>query len=101
MPKEKRGEVTGFDGILGTETAKRVKNWNKNQPTGRWRKLEQVKVRYILINQTWTHLDKEFSRKHIAPYGMKIFLKKLLEQKRNTNKKTIPNDIREALGLRT
>ena len=59
-----------------------------------------MKVRYTLINQTWTHLDKEFTRKHIAPYGMKIFLKKLLEQKRNTNKKTIQNDVREALGLK-
>ena len=100
MPKnEKRGEVTAFDGIRGTETAERIKNWNKNQPSGQWRKLEQVKVNYTYIVQTWTHLDKEYTRKHISPYGMKTFVTKLLEQRRNTNKRSIPNDVREALEL--
>ena len=44
MPNEKskRGEVSGFDGIRGSETAKRIQNWNKNQPSGKWRKIEQI-----------------------------------------------------------
>ena len=31
----KRGIVNGFDGITGKETAKGIKKWNKNQPSGR------------------------------------------------------------------
>lgn len=29
---EKRGDLTGFDGIQGSHTAKRLKDWGKNQP---------------------------------------------------------------------
>ena len=36
----KRGKTDGFDGIRGTITGNRVANWNKNQPAGRWRRVQ-------------------------------------------------------------
>ena len=96
---KRRGNVIGFDGIRGVTTGKRITNWNKNQPSGRWRKVEQIKVKYTYIVQSWSHLDKHLDRKHVCPYGMKDFVKKLLQQDRSTNKKAIPIDVKEALGL--
>ena len=68
--KPKRGTVTGFDGVRGSNTTKRIHLWDKNQPSGRWRRVELVKVRYTYIKQTWTHQDKTFTKTHIWPYGM-------------------------------
>ena len=96
---ETRGDVDGFDGIRGTATAKRIANWNKYPPSGRWRKIEQVKLKYTYIVQTWYHLDKEYQRKHICPYGMKTFVTKLLQSKRVTNKRSIPLDVKTGLNL--
>ena len=42
----KRGIVNGFDGITENETAKRIKNWIKNQPSGRWRSIKQIRIKY-------------------------------------------------------
>ena len=96
---KKRGSVTGFDGVRGSMTMKRVANWNKNQPSGRWRKIKQFKIRYTYIHQRWLHLDQEYERTHITPFGMKEFMKDLLQKERNSNKKAIPLDVKEALGL--
>ena len=81
----KRGKICGFDGIYGAETAKRIKLWNKNQPSGRWRKIKQVKVRYTHIIQTWNHFDKTYERKSICPLGVRTFVKKLMKEERTSN----------------
>ena len=49
----KRGIVNGFDGITENETAKRIKNWNKNLPSGRCRSIKQIRIKYTYILQTW------------------------------------------------
>ena len=36
--KPKRGSVSGFDGVNGVNTNKRLNFMDKNQPSGRWRK---------------------------------------------------------------
>lgn len=96
---KKRGSVLGFDGVRGSMAMKRISNWNKNQPTGRWRKIKQFKIRYTYIHQIWFHLDQEYKRTHITPFGMKEFIKKLLQKERNSNKKAIPLDVKEAFGF--
>ena len=101
MPNSKRGAVTGFDGITGTATASRLKSWEKNQPAGRWRKVCQVKIEYTYIHQTWHHLEKEFTRIQICPWGMKTYISKLLQEEKVCNKQAIPLDVREGLGLVT
>ena len=54
----KRGIVNGFDGITGKEKAKRIKNWNKNQSSGRWRSIKQIRIKYTYILQTWYYEEK-------------------------------------------
>ena len=95
----KRGEVSGFDGVQGSATSKRIKSWNKNQPSGRWRKIKRFKLKYTILNQTWYFQEKSFTKKHISPFGMKEFLKDLFSKERNTNKKGIPVDVKSQLGL--
>jgi len=56
-------------------------------------------IRHTLINQTWHYLDKNFTRIHISPYGMKEYLKELLTKERNLNKNAIPSEVKKALGL--
>ena len=98
----KRGIVTGFDGITGKETAKRIKIWQKNQPSGRWRSVKQVRVRYTVINQTWLYGEKSFSQKYICPFGMVEYMKKLLTEQRLTQRFTVlPTAVKEAFSLAT
>ena len=65
----KRGIVNGFDGITGKETAKRIKNWNKNQPSGRWRPIKQIRIKYTCILQTWYYEEKTYTQNLICPLG--------------------------------
>lgn len=97
--EKKRGAVDGFDGVQGAVTQKRIQNWTKNEPSGRWRKTKLMKIRYTYILQKWIYLEKEITRKHIAPFGMKEFLKDLLKKDRNVNKKAIPLEVKSALDL--
>lgn len=98
---EKRGDLTWFDGIQGSYTAKRLKDWNKNQPAGRWRKINQTKIRYTYINQKWTYDNKtSMTIKHICPFGMVKFVSKLLTEERNRNKfNVLPVSVRDELKL--
>ena len=101
MAENKRGDLTGFDGIKGSYTAKRIKNWNQNQPAGRWRKINQRKIRYTYIKQKWTYDNKaSMTIKHICPYGMVKFVTKLMTEERNRNQfHVLPNAVREELKL--
>ena len=49
----KRGIVNGSDGTTEKETTKRIKNWNKNQPSGRWMSIKQIRIKYTYILQKW------------------------------------------------
>ena len=97
--KNKRGSTSGFDGIRGEKTAQRIRSWEKNQPAGRWRKVCQVKVEYTYMRQTWYYLEKEYTRIQICPWGMKLFVQKLLEDEKVSNFQAIPLDVRENLNL--
>ena len=99
MGKDKRGKINGFDGIQGVETAKRMQQWNKNQPSGRWRRVKQIKVKYTHVIQTWYHFSKTFERKSICPFGMRTFVKKLMAEERTSNKVAIPMEVKEGLQL--
>ena len=72
--KTKRGALTGFDGIKGNMTAKRVKDWNKNPPAGRWRAIKQTKIKYTYVLQTWKYDDNIHIIKHMCPFGMVKFV---------------------------
>ena len=98
--KQKRGNVNGFDGIHGKETNKRIKNWQKNQPAGRWRSVKQIRIKYTYITQSWFNDDKTFSQKFICPLGMVNFIKNLLEEERSSHRFSIlPNAVKEAFLL--
>ena len=45
---EKRGDLTGFDGIQGSHTAKRLRDWGKNQPATRGPGRDDFSKTYIL-----------------------------------------------------
>ena len=72
----KRGIVNGFDGITGKKTAKHIKNWNKNQPSGRWRSIKQIRIKYTYNLQTWYYEEKTYTQKFICPLGMVKHMKK-------------------------
>ena len=74
--KKKRGSVSGFDGVGGAATSRRIKLWEKNQPAGRWRKVQLIKIQYTYLEQTWTYVDKHFKRIQVCPWGMREFMKK-------------------------
>ena len=57
----KRGTENGFHGITRKETAKRIKNWNKNQPSGRWRSIKQIR-KYTYVLQTWYYEEKTYRK---------------------------------------
>lgn len=96
----KRGTVTGFDGINGKETAKRIKNWKKNQPAGKWRAVKQVRIKYTYILQTWSYDEKTFTQKFICPLGMVKYMSNLLEDKKLYHRfNVLPNAIKAAFSL--
>ena len=72
----KRGIVNGFDGIAGKETAKRIKNWNKNQPSARCRSVKQIRIKYTYIVERWHYEEKTYTQKFICPLGMVNIWKK-------------------------
>ena len=97
--EKKRGDVSGFDGVQGVVTQRRIQNWTKNQPAGRWRKIKPFSIRYTYIKQTWYYFEKSFTRVHISPYGMKEYVKDLLAKDRNVNKKALPIEVKKAFDL--
>ena len=95
--KKKRGLVDNFDGIGKPNTEKRLKDWTKNQPAGRWRTWRQVKVRYTYIVRTWSHEHKTLVQRYICPFGLKEYGKELLEDDRVS--KSLPKEVKDALTI--
>ena len=100
--KMKRGIVNGFDGITGKETAKRIKNWNKNQPSGRSRSIKQIRIKYTYILQTQYYEEKTYTQKFICPLGMVKYMKKVpKDQKLFHPFNVFPNAVKEAFSFTT
>ena len=98
----KRGIVNGFGLITGKETAKLIKNWNKNQPCGRWRSIKQIRIKYTYILQTWYYKEKTYTQKFICPLGMMKYMKKVLkDQKLFPHFNVFPNTVKEAFSVTT
>lgn len=95
----KRAPTTGFDGVKGDQTAKRIKFLKKNQPSGKWRKIRKIKVEYTLINQIWKYQSKNFIRKVVIPWGMTKHMTKILQDSKVKRKQVIPSEVKEALSL--
>ena len=76
--KPERGALSGFDGTGGIDTKKRLRLFKKTKPEGDWRRWKQIKIRYGIINRTWTYNSggsggdeaTEFTQKFIASFGM-------------------------------
>ena len=100
--KMKRGTVNGFDGITGKETAKRIKNWNKNQSSGRWRSIKQIRIKYTYILQTWYYEEKTYTQKFICTLGLVKYMKKVLKDQKLLHPFNIfPNAVKEAFSFTT
>ena len=98
----KRGIVNGFDGITGKETAKRIKNWNKNQPSGKRRSIKQIRIKYTYNLQTWYYEEKTYTQKFICPLGMMKYMKKVLkDQKLFHCFDVLPNAVKESFSFTT
>ena len=98
----KRGIVNRFDGITGKETAKRTKNRNKNQSSGRWRSIKQIRIKYIYILQTLYYEEKTYTQKFICPLGMVKYRKNVLkDQKLFHGFSVFPNAVKEAFSFTT
>ena len=80
--KPKRGEVDNFDGIGKPKTEKRLQLWKKNEPTGRWKQVRQIKMRYTFLIRTWKCNEKTLDQRYICPYGVKEYGKELLQDER-------------------
>ena len=96
----KRGSVSGFDGVNGLNTNKRIKLWGKNPPAGRWRRTSVIKIEYTYIEQSWTYNEMKHSKVHFCPWGMVDSVTKMLLNERVVNHpKFIPVDVKEAFGV--
>ena len=96
----KRGILNGFDLITGNETAKLIKNWNKNQPCERGKSIKQIRTKYTYILQTWYYEEKTYTQKFICPPGMVNYMKKVLkDQKLFPHFKVFPNTFKELFHL--
>ena len=100
QPKKakKRADVNGW--CPGT-LEKRLKNMNKNKPTGDWRRDVQVEnVPYKIATIKWTHLPtmKTFSFPGPIPVGMEKLLTKL-ESAQNRTFVCIPLAVREEFSM--
>ena len=58
---------------------KRIKKWNKNQPSGTWRSIKQIRVKYTYILQIWYYEENTYTQKFICPLGMVKYMKKVLK----------------------
>jgi len=96
IKKREKGTIDTFDGIGKPATAKRLKDWGKNQPVGRWRHWRQIKIRYTYIVRTWKYEEKTLVLKYVCPYGSKEYGKELLEDDRAG--KSLPNEVKDALS---
>ena len=106
--KTKRGAVSGFDGIGGTNTEDWLQLLKKNKPEGDWRQWKQIKICYGIINWTWTYNfggnggdeATEFIQKLIAPFGLVQHMEELVKQEKcQHNYQVLPNDVKEAFPL--
>ena len=98
----KRGIVNGFDGITGKETAKRIKNWNKNQPSGKRRSIKQIRIKYTYNLQTWYYEERTYTQKFICPLGMVKYMKKVLKDQKLFHRFNIfSNATKEAFSFTT
>ena len=84
------------------ETAKHIKNWNKNQPSGRWRLIKQIRIKYTYTLQAWYYEEKTYTQKLICPLGMVKYMKKVLkDQKLFHCFNVFPNAVKEAFSFTT
>ena len=65
--------------LMESQERKQIKNWNKNQPSGRWRSIKQIRIKYTYILQTWYYEEKTYTQKFICPLGMVKYMKKVLK----------------------
>ena len=95
--REKRGTIKGFDGVKGEATAKRIQNWSKNQPEGKWRSWGIEKTRYTYLTKTLSYQDNVYTELFICPYGMKKSIAERMSDARQLN--ALPDRTKEALKL--
>ena len=94
--RPERGEVTGFDGVKGIKTGKRLQNWMKNQPTGRWHAWSQMKIRYTIVTRKWKWNEREFLGRCICHIGMLKYVKSVLKAEKCTH--SLPKIVKEELS---
>ena len=47
--------------LMESQERKQIKNWNKNQPSGRWRSIKQIR-KYTYVLQTWYYEEKTYRK---------------------------------------
>ena len=92
---------------MALEALKRLQLFKKNKPEGDCRGWKQVRIRYGIINRTWTYnpggngSDEAtvFAQKFIAPFGMVRHMEELVKQEKyGHNYHVLPN-VKEAFPL--
>ena len=84
------------------ETAKHIKNWNKNQPSRGWRSIKQIRIKYTYTLQTWYYEEKTYTQKFICPLGMVKYMKKVLKDQKLFHRFNVfPNAVKEAFSFTT
>lgn len=96
-----RVQLSGFDGVEGTETGKKLQNMMvRYKVEGDWRKSQVQRIQFTTLNRKWTYKDTEYIEKFIAPCGMKEFISELLSApKCYTSFDVIPHKIKLALEI--
>ena len=88
--------------LMESQERKQIKNWNKNQPSGRWRSIKQIRIKYTYILQTLYYEEKTYTQKFICPLGMVKYMKKVLkDQKLFHPFNVFPNAVKEAFSFTT
>ena len=85
--------MTGFDGVKGIKTGKRLQNWMKKQSTGRWCAWSQMKIRYTC---KWKWNEREFLERYICHIGMLKYVKSVLKAEKCTH--SLPKIVKEELA---
>ena len=94
--------------LMALEALKRLQLFKKNKPEGDCQGWKQVRIRYGIINRTWTYnpggngSDEAtvFTQKFIAPFGMVRHMEELVKQEKcRHNYHVLPNNVKEAFPL--
>ena len=84
ISKLKRGTVSGYNGIFGTETGKKQRQ-KTSKSVGRWKSIKKIHIKYTSIVQRWIYKEKTISpKKYIYSYDIVESMKRLLEEKRSS-----------------